>query len=64
MDTEVARAMSKRELHAACENYEALAAKLDADENSEHISELERAVHVMEAELERRRVKVAWEAVP
>jgi hypothetical protein len=59
IETEVARTMSSRELHCVCDNYEVIIAKLDADADSERISEIHGAIHVMEAELERRRVKAA-----
>lgn len=57
IDIEVARTMSTRELHCMCDNYEMIIAKLDGD--AQRISEIHGAIHVMEAELERRRVKAA-----
>jgi hypothetical protein len=59
IDTDVVRAMSGRELHFVCDNYEAIIVKLNADQDAERISEIHGAIHVMEAELERRRVTAA-----
>ncbi len=59
IDPEVAERMCASELSAVCENYEAIIAQLDADEDAERIGELRSAVHVMESELEQRILRAA-----
>jgi hypothetical protein len=53
---ELAEGMTTETLNATCERYEIIISRLDADEDSEQIGELERDIHVMEAELESRRI--------